>query len=203
MGVIHAKAAVFDRVGGADVLELRSVSVPPPGAGELRIRINAVGLNRSEAMFREGSHPIRPELPSRLGYEAAWVIESVGTGVTRFAVGDRVSTLPIMELNARGAYGEMFTVPEALVVHSSEELTDEETASLWSSYMTAYGMLVEDRPDRNERAIDFIRRGVREGWLKPLICRRFSLDEVRSAASDLDSLQQIGKIIIVPNRPDN
>ncbi len=143
MDIVEARAAVFERTGGAEVIELKTVAVPPPGPGELRIRVRAIGLNRSEAMFREGWHPTKPELPSRIGYEAAGEVESVGEGVTGFAPGDRVGTLPVMTLNARGAWGEMLTVPAELAVHSPPELSDAETAALWSSYLTAYGMLVD------------------------------------------------------------
>ena len=321
---------MFDRLGGAEVLALRDVDVPAPGPGEVRIAVGAIGLNRSEAMFREGWHPLKPQLPSRLGYEAAGRIESVGEGVSGFAPGDRVATMPVMAINARGAYGEMLTVPARLVVASPPELRDEEVAALWSSYMTAYAMLIElvkiapgdwvlvtaassslgppifqmlvmlgartiavtrtrakaaailamgaahvivtdeadlaaevaritagsgvrfvfdpiggpivdalaratapygtivlygvldfapvplpiqplieknlalvgfammleDRPERNDRAIAFIRKGVSQGTLKPLVGKRFPLDKIGEAAAYLDSMQQIGKVVV-------
>lgn len=138
MVTTKARAAIFDQVGGSVGLEARIIDVPGPSPGEVRIRVDAIGLNRSEAMFRAGWHPVKPVLPSRIGYEAAGRIESLGQGVTDFAVGDNVSTLPITELNAYGAYGELFNAPGALVVASPPELSAVEAASLWSSYMTAF-----------------------------------------------------------------
>lgn len=51
-----AKLVQFDRIGGPEVLTLRDVEVGAPGAGELRIRVDAIGLNRAEVMFREGGY---------------------------------------------------------------------------------------------------------------------------------------------------
>src|ERR1700761_345303 len=133
---MKARAAMFDTVGDASVLTLREVDVPDPAGNEVRIRVHAFGLNRSEAMFRQGWHPVKPLLPSRIGYEAAGIVESVGPGVTQFAPGDAVSTLPIMALNACGAYGELLTVPSKYVAANPPELSMGESASLWSSYMT-------------------------------------------------------------------
>jgi NADPH:quinone reductase-like Zn-dependent oxidoreductase len=144
-----ARAVVFHEVGGPDVLRVEQIDVPEPGPGEIRIRVEAFGLNRSEAMFREGWHPVKPALPSRIGYEAASTVESIGPAVTGFAVGDRVATLPIMDLNRHGCHGELATVPAALVVKAAPELTAVENAALWSSYMTVYGALVDLVPVRN------------------------------------------------------
>lgn len=327
---MKARAAIFDQLGDSSVIALRQVEVPEPGPGEIRIAVSAFGLNRSEAMFRQGWHPTKPVLPSRIGYEAAGRVESVGPGVTGFKVGDAVSTLPVMSINERGAYGEMFTVPASLARHNPPELSMMEAAALWSSYMTAYGGLVdlvtirpgdfvlitaasssvgppaiqivnmlgakaiattrqrdkadavramgahdvivtdeediiarvneitggkglqcvfdpiggplvaklaevtapygaiviygvldfetgplpvqalvqknlsihgyamylEDRPERNEQAIAFIRKGVAEGKLKPLLGRSFTLDQLVEACSYFDSMRHIGKVVV-------
>ena len=55
---------------GAEVLKIEDVAVPTPGPDEVRIRVHALGLNRAEALFREGVYLEMPELPARLGYEA-------------------------------------------------------------------------------------------------------------------------------------
>ena len=79
--------------GGPEVLRLEEVEVGRPGSGEVRIRIEAIGLNRSEAAFRAGLYPVKPILPTLIGYEAAGVIEALGDGVRELAVGDRVCVL--------------------------------------------------------------------------------------------------------------
>jgi NADPH:quinone reductase len=140
---MKAQAVVFDHHGGPDVLQVETVTVPDPGEGELTIAVDAFALNRADTFFREGWHPIKPEFPSRIGYEAAGRVAAIGNGVSGFAVGDRVATLPVMEVNRYGGYGEAMTVPARLVVPSPAELGPAESTALWASYMTAYGALVD------------------------------------------------------------
>ena len=80
--------------GGPDVLKIEDVVVPDPGFQEVRLRVKAIGLNRSEVLTRSGKSAIKPTLPAQLGLEAAGVIEAVGSGVEGFVVGDRVAVIP-------------------------------------------------------------------------------------------------------------
>jgi NADPH2:quinone reductase len=84
-----AKGIRFYETGGPDVLQWQSIDVGTPGAGEVRIRHMAVGLNFADTYFRTGLYP--SALPAGMGVEAAGVIEEVGPGVTGFAEGDRVT----------------------------------------------------------------------------------------------------------------
>ena len=52
--------------------------------------MKAIGINRAEVMYRTGQYVIEPQVPARQGYEAAGIVEAVGSGVTEFAPGDRV-----------------------------------------------------------------------------------------------------------------
>src|SRR5579862_2922599 len=79
----------FYQTGGPDVLRWEEVPIGEPGAGEVRVRHVAVGLNFADTYFRTGLYPVQP--PSGLGVEAAGVIEAVGQDVVGFAVGDRVA----------------------------------------------------------------------------------------------------------------
>ena len=81
----------FHRTGGPEVLQLDELDIGRPKAGEIRIRVRALGLNRAEAMFRSGAYLEDPNLPAKLGYEAAGEIEELGEGVSGFAVGDAVT----------------------------------------------------------------------------------------------------------------
>ena len=82
-----AKGIRFYETGGPDVLRWESIDVGAPGAGQVRIRHAAVGLNFADTYFRTGLYPA--VLPAGMGVEAAGVIEEVGPGVVGFAVGDR------------------------------------------------------------------------------------------------------------------
>jgi len=78
-----ARVVRFHELGRPEVLRIEEVEVPPPGKGEVQIRIHALGLNRAEAMFRSGQYLEEPRLPARLGYEAAGTLASNGRGSSR------------------------------------------------------------------------------------------------------------------------
>ncbi|MDA4834163.1 quinone oxidoreductase, partial [Enterobacter hormaechei] len=69
------RAARITRTGGPDVIEWVDVDLPPPAAGEVRMRNRAVGLNYIDTYHRSGVYPI--DLPSGLGSEASGVVEAV------------------------------------------------------------------------------------------------------------------------------
>jgi NADPH:quinone reductase-like Zn-dependent oxidoreductase len=127
--------------GGPEVLTLENIELPAPGAGEIRIRVEAIGLNRSEAMFRAGKYPIKPKLPCFVGYEAAGIVESLGAGVTGFSPGERICVLPNYRLGDYGVYGEEAIVPARSVVASPPGLSPAEAASVWMQYFTAWAIL--------------------------------------------------------------
>ena len=133
----------FHQTGGPEVLQIEDVEVPAPKAGEVRIAVKALGLNRAEAMFRSGHYLEQPKFPARLGYEAAGTVEALGEGVTGFQVGDAVSTVPGFSQNDHGVYGEVAVVPARVVVKHPASLSWEQAASVWMQYATAYGALIE------------------------------------------------------------
>jgi len=133
----------FHEVGGPDVLRLEEVETPPPGPGEVRLAVKALGLNRAEAAFRSGRYLEQPVLPSRLGYEAAGIVQDVGEGVSGFAPGDVVSVVPPVGLGKYGMYGEVATVPAQFVVKHPPSLSFVDAAATWMQYVTAYGALIE------------------------------------------------------------
>jgi NADPH:quinone reductase-like Zn-dependent oxidoreductase len=138
-----ARVVRFHQLGGPEVLRIEELEVPPPGKGEVQIRIHALGLNRAEAMFRRGQYLEEPKLPARLGYEAAGTVAAVGPGVSGFEVGDAVSTIPSFSLNAYGLYGDLANAPAHAVVHHPASLSWVEAAAVWMQYLTAYGALID------------------------------------------------------------
>lgn len=72
------RAVRFHETGGPEVLRIEDVAVRDPGRGEVLLRVDAVGLNRSEAYFRSGTYLEAPRLPAGLGSEAAGEILAVG-----------------------------------------------------------------------------------------------------------------------------
>ncbi len=90
----------FHKTGGPEVLLLEKAEVCDPGAGQVRIRHEAVGLNFADTYFRSGIYPV--PLPSGVGNEAAGVVAAVGAGVTHLKEGDRVTYTGF--INTLGAY---------------------------------------------------------------------------------------------------
>ena len=114
-----------------------------PQAREVKIRVRALGLNRAESLLRAGNYVAEtPILPSKLGYEAAGVVEAVGRGVTGFAIGDAVSTIPAFPMTKYGVYGDAAIVPVHAVTKHPANLSWETAAAIWMQYLTAYGALV-------------------------------------------------------------
>lgn len=136
------KIVRFHQLGGPENLRIEDEPTQQPGEGELRLRVQAVGLNRAESMYMHGRYFEQPELPSRIGYEAAGVVEAVGPGVDLKLVGQRVSTVPGYSQNRYGVLGEEAIVPASSVQSYPAKLTPAEGASIWMQYLTAYGALV-------------------------------------------------------------
>jgi NADPH:quinone reductase-like Zn-dependent oxidoreductase len=140
-----AKTVRFSTEGGPDVLELVDAEIGDPGPGELRTRVEAIGLNRAEAMFRAGIYFERPdEFPAGLGYSASGVVEAVGPDVTGLAPGDLVSSISGFSMRDYGVYGEQAIVPASAVLRLPEGLDATQTVALWSPFLTAYGALVDE-----------------------------------------------------------
>jgi NADPH:quinone reductase-like Zn-dependent oxidoreductase len=133
----------FHEHGGPDVLRIETVRLPPPAAGEVQIRVKALGLNRAEALLRRGTYIESTTFPSGLGLEAAGVVEAVGEGVADFAPGDAVSVIPPISMVRWPAYGERVTFPARHVVKHPASLGWQEASAVWMAYLTAYGALID------------------------------------------------------------
>ena len=137
------KIVRFHETGGPEVLKLEELPLAEPGQGEVRIKVEAIGLNRAEIMFRKGQYLETPEFPSRLGYEAAGIIDAIGPNVSEFQIGDRVSTIPSFPMGQYGVYGESAIVPAYAAAKYPDTLSASEGAAIWMQYMTAFGALIE------------------------------------------------------------
>ena len=129
--------------GDASVLRIENVEIGEPGNGEVRLRIQAIGLNRTEITLRSGRSPAKPPLPTGLGFEAAGVIEALGPDVTGFAVGDRVALVPAYGAAEYALYGEAAIAPARALVAIPDHVSATEAAATWAAYGTAWGGLVE------------------------------------------------------------
>lgn len=137
-----SKVVTFHELGGPDVLKIEEWEAPAPQKGEVLLDVAAFALNRADILFFQGLHYSLPTLPSRLGSEACGTIVAVGEGVDRFAVGDRVSTIPFA--NARyGVHGEQAIMHQDFLASWPEELSAVEATSIWMQYLTGYYPIVD------------------------------------------------------------
>ena len=136
------KMVRFENLGGPEVLKFVEEPSRNPGKGEVRVRVQAVGLNRAEALFLRGQYLERAKLPAGVGYEAAGVVEEVGPDVDKSWVGKRVSTIPAFSMNDYPMLGEEVIAPFSALGEYPERLSPVEGAAIWMQYLTAYGGLI-------------------------------------------------------------
>ncbi len=134
-------AIIVSEYGGSDVLEMGSRDQPDPGPGEVRLAIEAAGINFADIMQRRGHYPGGPEPPYVPGMEAAGTVDAVGEGVDSNnddgpVVGDRVVAL----LNG-GAYAEYAIADVDSLFPIPEEMSFEEAAGFPVQYLTAHNCL--------------------------------------------------------------
>ncbi len=138
------RVVIFDEPGDPDVLRIVEEPITEPGAGEVRIRIEAFAVNRLDQMARAGASPRPIRLPhARLGIEGTGVIDAVGPEVEGCTAGDAVLIAALPDADVRGTYAEYTVVPATAVIPRPAGTSVIEAAALWVSYSTAYGALVE------------------------------------------------------------
>ncbi len=131
-----AGAIRIHETGGADVLRYETVDVGGPGAGEVRLKQTAIGLNFIDVYFRTGTYP-PPGLPFTPGLEAAGLVEAVGAGVTDLSVGDRVAyAAPPL-----GAYADERLMPAGRLVKVPAGVSDDQAAAMMLKGLTAQYLL--------------------------------------------------------------
>ncbi|MEB3067570.1 quinone oxidoreductase family protein [[Mycobacterium] vasticus] len=130
----------FYETGGPEVMQWEKVEVGGPGAGEVRVRHEAVGLNFADTYFRTGMYPA--PLPAGMGVEGAGVIEAVGPGVTDFAVGDRVTYTG----SPLGAYSTERVMPVGSLIKLPEAIPFETAAASTMRGLTAAYLLRRIHP---------------------------------------------------------
>ncbi|HMJ60660.1 MAG TPA: quinone oxidoreductase [Bryobacteraceae bacterium] len=125
------KAVVADPLGGPEALKYIDQPTPQPAAGEVLIKLEAIGVNFIDVYFRNGTYKA-PESPVKLGSEGAGTIAAVGEGVSR-PIGQRVAYAM-----ARGSYAEYAVVPQQTVVELPQSVAFEDAAAVMLQGMTAH-----------------------------------------------------------------
>lgn len=125
------KAVRVNAFGGPDALSVEDIDIPVAGDGEVLVKVEAAGINYIDTYQRSGLYQI--PLPSTLGLEAAGTVEAVGSGVSQFAVGDRVAYTGVA-----GAYAEYAIAPADKLVGLPDGVSFNEGAAAMLQGCTAH-----------------------------------------------------------------
>jgi NADPH:quinone reductase len=133
-------AMIITETGGPEVLQYGEIDTPEPGPGELRIRVAYAGVNPADWKNRQGMlAAFRPYVfPYIIGFDAAGVVDSIGEGVSGFALGDRVFTPTNHGQGGQGSYAEYTLASADRVAHMPAELGFAEAAALPVAALTAW-----------------------------------------------------------------
>lgn len=127
---------VFPKAGPPEIIEVREVPDPSPKAGEVRILVEAAGVNFADVSARMGNYPDAPPFPMVVGYEVAGVIDAVGEGVDRARIGEAV-----LGMTRFGGYATHVCVPAPAAVVRPAGMDARIGAAIPVNYLTAWMML--------------------------------------------------------------
>jgi NADPH:quinone reductase-like Zn-dependent oxidoreductase len=125
------------KAGPPAVLQVRQAPDPMPKPGEVRIRVEASGINFADLLARMGLYPDAPKLPCVVGYEVAGTVDALGEGVRAFQIGQAV-----LALTHFGGYADVICVPTVMVFARPPQMSAQVGAAMLVNYATAYQLLV-------------------------------------------------------------
>ncbi len=128
--------------GGPDVLHYEEVPTPDPGAGEVRVKLDASGINFIDIYRRTGQYA--GKLPFTLGEEGAGTVDAVGGGVTDVKIGERVAYA-----SHQGAYAEYAVIPAWKLVPVPDGVNTQVAAAAMLQGMTAHYLCYSTYPIRS------------------------------------------------------
>ena len=143
------KAVEINKTGGAEVLEIKDISLSKPGPEEVTIEQKAIGLNYIDTYHRSGLYPLK--LPISLGLEGAGIITDLGENVKNFKVGDKISYAGI----PLGSYSTHRNYPTKNLVKVPENIDLEVAATLMTKGLTTYYLLHRTYPVKSGEIILF------------------------------------------------
>ncbi|WP_296250957.1 zinc-dependent alcohol dehydrogenase family protein [Pseudomonas sp. UBA4194] len=128
----------FHKFGPAEVLKCEEHEAASPAAGEVQVRVQAVGISWYDVLWRQNLAPSHARLPAGLGQEMSGVVTALGEGVEGFAVGDKVASFPAQSPNEYPVYGEVIVLPVTALTRYPDLLTPVEAAVHYTPLLIAY-----------------------------------------------------------------
>lgn len=138
------KAVQIDEFGGPEVLKVNTIEEPVAGKNEVKVKVYATGLNPNESYTITGTYGTNiPELPYLPGFDAAGIVEELGSEVKDFKVGDRVWIAGFKAKRNTGTYAEKTVIDENHLHPLPDNLSMNEGAGLGIPVFTAYRALFQ------------------------------------------------------------
>ena len=164
------KAAIINKTGGPEVIELKDINLEKPGDDEVAIEQKAIGLNYIDTYHRSGLYPLK--LPIGLGLEGAGIITEVGSNVKNFKAGDKVAYAAI----PLGSYSTHRNYPASKLIKVPDGVDLEIAATLMTKGLTTYYLLHQTYKVKSGETILFHAAAGGVGqifgqWAKSLGCR--------------------------------
>ena len=133
----------FHKFGQAEVLKCEEQPTPQPAAGEVQVRVQAIGISWYDVLWRQNLAPSHARLPAGIGHEMAGVVTAVGAGVDDLAVGDKVASFPATSPNEHPVYGEVIVLPRNALTRYPDCLTPIEASVHYTPLLIAYFAYVD------------------------------------------------------------
>lgn len=133
----------FHQFGPPEVLKCEELPTPAPAAGEVLVRVQAIGVSWKDVLWRQNLAPEQAALPSGLGFELAGEVLAVGAGVSDLPLGSRVASFPAHTPDHYPAYGDVVLMPRAALAVYPEVLTPVEASVYYTGLLVAYFGLVD------------------------------------------------------------
>jgi NADPH2:quinone reductase len=176
-----SRAVRIDKQGGVEEMKFVDVTVGEPGAGEIRIRHKAVGLNFIDVYQRSGLYQL--PMPLLLGMEGSGIVEAVGAGVTHLKVGDRAAYAS----HPPGSYCEVRVLPAKCVCKLPDAIDFDTGAAMMLKGLTAQYLLKRTLPQGGLQKGDFVLFHAAAGGVGLIACqwaRALGLQLIGTAGSD-------------------
>jgi NADPH:quinone reductase len=155
----------IDQIGGPEMMKLVDLPVGEPGAGEIRIRHHACGLNFIDVYQRTGLYTL--PLPLSLGMEGAGVVEAVGSGVTHLKVGDRAAYAS----NPPGSYSTLRVMAAKTVCKLPDSIAFDTGAAMMLKGLTVQYLLRKTLPQGGLQSGDFVLFHAAAGGVGLIACQ--------------------------------
>ena len=130
------KSVIATKRGGPEVLQIIESDLREPATKEVRIKVLATGVGQTDINYRYGYSPLSPKVPFVPGYEVMGIVDAIGEGVTKVAIGDRVAAL-----TGYGGYTEEIYLGQEHLVPVPQTLNPADVVTVVLNYVTAYQML--------------------------------------------------------------